>query len=224
MQEFVIEGKKITVYSGNAADRPVIYFNTFSDEGVQVHYNLLKQKSHDFTLVTIGGLNWQHDLSPWQAPAAFAGAPDFRGGADSFLQLLTEKIMPGVEAEINGKILWRGIAGYSLAGLFAVYALFKTDLFLRAASISGSLWFPNFKEYVCSGKLQCLPECVYFSLGNKEGKTKNPYLQTVQRCTEEIAAFFQARNIDAAFQLNPGGHYTDIAARSAAGIRWLLEK
>lgn len=224
MKEFAIEGKKITVYPSSAADRPVIYLNTFSDEGKHIYHKLLRQKCPDFTLVTICGLNWDHDLSPWQAPAIFSGDSDFQGKADSFLALFTGKIIPQAEAETDGKIPWRGIAGYSLAGLFAIYSLFRTDLFLRAASISGSLWFPHFKEYVLSGKLRCLPECVYFSLGSKECRAKNPYLKTVQNNTEEIAAFFKSQNINTVFQLNQGGHYTDTAARSAAGIRWILER
>lgn len=224
MKEFAIEGKKITVYPSSTADRPFIYLNTFSDEGKQVHHNLLGQKCPDFTLVTVCGLNWDHDLSPWKAPAVFSGDSDFQGKADSFLELLTGKIIPQAEAEAYGKIPWRGIAGYSLAGLFAIYSLFRTDLFLRAASISGSLWFPHFKEYVHSAGLRCLPECVYFSIGDKECRTENPYLRTVLRSTEEIAAFFKSQNINTAFQLNTGGHYTDTDARSAAGIRWILEK
>lgn len=224
MKEFTIEGKKIIVYPGITADRPVIYFNTFSDEGAQVRHILPEQKCPDFTLVTICGLNWNHDLSPWKAPAVFSGDSDFQGEADSFLNIVTEKIIPRAEAETVGTVPWRGIAGYSLAGLFAIYSLFRTDLFSRAASMSGSFWFPQFKEFVRSCQLQRLPECVYFSLGNKERKSKNPYLKTVQSNTEEIVAFFKSQNINTTFQLNPGGHYADTAARSASGIRWILEK
>lgn len=224
MKEFTTEGKTITTYPSAAADRAVIYFNTFSDEGKQVYDILREQKCPDFTLITICGLNWEHDLSPWKAPSIFSGQSDFKGEADSFLALLTRKIIPQAEAETVGEIPWRGIAGYSLAGLFAIYSLFRTDMFSRAASMSGSLWFPHFKEYVQSSELQCLPECMYFSLGNKECKTRNPYLKTVQSSTEEIAAFFESKNINTVFQLNPGSHYTDTAARSAAGILWILEK
>lgn len=222
MTEFTTEDKKITVYPSTAADRPVIYFITFSDEGKQVHQNLLGQKCPDFTLITICGLDWNHDLSPWKAPAVFSGDSDFQGKADGFLDLLAGKIIPQAEAETVGKIPWRGIAGYSLAGLFAIYSLFRTDMFSRAASMSGSLWFPHFKDYVQSGELRCLPECVYFSLGNKECKTRNPYLKTVQDSTEEIAAFFNSQNINTVFQLNPGSHHNDTVARSAVGIRWIL--
>ena len=40
-----------------------------------------------------------------------------------------------------------GVEGLpDLAGLFAVYATFQSDVFDRVASISGSLWFPDFRE------------------------------------------------------------------------------
>ena len=32
--------------------------------------------------------------------------------------------------------------------LFALYTLYQADVFSRAACISGSLWFPGFREYV----------------------------------------------------------------------------
>lgn len=223
-QQTIIGGKTITVYPACASGRPIVYFNTFVNEDEKVLHILREQNCPDFTLVTVCGLDWDHDLSPWKAPAVFPGDADFRGEADHFLDILMEKIIPQSEKEVDGNILWRGIAGYSLAGLFAIYSLYKTDVFSRAASMSGSLWFPNFKEYALSHKMQRLPECVYFSLGDKESKTRNPYLKTVQSDTEKIVTSFRSRGIAAEFELNPGNHYKDITVRSAAGIRWILEK
>lgn len=223
MKEFLIEGKKIIVYPSMVSNRPVIYFNTFSNEGAHVYYMFEKQKCLDFTLVVICQLDWNFDMSPWKAPSIFQNDLDFTGGADTFLQVLTEKIIPKVETEIVGTVIWRGIAGYSLAGLFAVYSLYQTDVFSRAASISGSLWFPNFKEYVFSHKMKILPKRIYFSLGNKECKTKNTYLKMVQSNTEEIEAFYKSQGIHTIFQLNSGNHYKDAAERSAAGIRWIVQ-
>ncbi|MDY2610537.1 MAG: alpha/beta hydrolase-fold protein [Oscillospiraceae bacterium] len=62
------------------------------------------------------------------------------------MRLLTEKLIPAAEKEINEVPRWRGIAGYSLAGLFALYAIYQTDLFSRVGSMSGSLGFPGIKE------------------------------------------------------------------------------
>ena len=83
-------------------------------------------------------------MAPWNSPAASKNA----GGADDYLRLLVEEVMPRAEKELPGSLAWRGIAGYSLAGLFALYAIYQTDVFSRVGGMSGSLWFPSFKEYV----------------------------------------------------------------------------
>ena len=79
-------------------------------------------------------------------PAHSSDAP-CTGGADEYLKVLLEEILPGVLSRISGSPVFLGIAGYSHAGLFALYSMYHTDRFDRVASMSGSLWFPDFKEY-----------------------------------------------------------------------------
>lgn len=174
--------------------------------------------------MAVSNLDWNRDMVPWDSPSAFKHGDPFTGGADDYLRLLTEEIIPTAERELPGKPRWRGIAGYSLAGLFALYALYRTDLFSRVGSMSGSLWFPGMKEYLFAHEPKRLPDCIYFSLGDKESKTRNPVLRSVRRNTEEIQAFYQAREVDTVFQLNPGNHYEHAAERTAAGIAWLLSR
>ena len=130
--------------------------------------------------------------------------------------------MPEPEKELPGPPAWRGIAGYSLAGLFALYAICQTDVFSRVGCMSGSLWFPGFKEYIFSHEPKRRPDCIYFSLGDKEARTRNPVLKPVRENTEEIRAFYQDHGIDTVFQLNPGNHFVQAVERTAAGIQWLL--
>ena len=151
------------------------------------------------------------------------GAP-FTGGADDYLRQLVEEIIPEAEKELPGPPAWRGIAGYSLAGLFALYAVYQTDVFSRVGCMSGSLWFPGFKEYIFSHEPKRRPDCIYFSLGDKEAKTRNPVLKTVQENTEEIQTFYQNKGIDTVFRLNPGNHFVQGSERTVAGIQWLLSK
>ena len=68
------------------------------------------------------------------------------------------------------------------------------------------------------------PDNMYFSLGDKECKTRNRFLKCVQQNTEEIAQFYKSKGIDTIFELNPGSHYKNAVERSAAGIMWLLSK
>lgn len=220
-QTFNTDNKKITVYPALAENRPVIYLTTYNDDGGEIYAEVQKGGCPDFTLVTVSGLNWEAELSPWAAGNLFKYSEMFTGGADIYLQFLTQQVLPQAETGLNG-ILWRGLAGYSLAGLFTVYALYKTDLFSRAASMSGSLWYPGFKDFALQNTLYIAPQHLYFSLGDKEARARNQYLKTVQQCTEELAAHYRSLGINTFYELNPGGHYRNIISRSAAGIKWLL--
>ena len=202
----------------------MIYLNTYSDERQKIYEAVQATGCPPFTLVTVSNLAWNHDMAPWDSPAAFKKGEPFIGEADNYLQLLVEEIMPRAEKELSGPPAWRGIAGYSLAGLFALYAIYRTDVFSRVGCMSGSLWFPGFKEYVFSHEPKRRPDCIYFSLGDKEAKTRNSVLKTVQENTEEIQAFYQSKGIDTVFQLNPGNHFVQGIERTIAGIQWLLRR
>ena len=220
-----VMGKKtVSVFPATFSGGPVIYLNAVSDEGYQVYEAAQAAGCPPFTLVTISNLDWNHDMATWDSPAAFRGGEAFIGGADNYLRLLAEEIMPEAEKALPGSPAWRGITGYSLAGLFALYAIYQTDVFSRVGCMSGSLWFPGFKEYVCSHEPKCRPDRIYFSLGDKEAKTRNPVLKTVQENTEEAQTFYQNKGIDTVFQLNPGNHFVQGIERTVAGIQWLLSK
>lgn len=224
MQVITTKHKTISIFSCAGSECPVIYLNTFSNEGQKVFESAQAAGCPPFTLVTISDLDWNHDMVPWDSPPAFKNADSCTGGADDYLQLLTEEIIPTAEKKIAGVPCWRGIAGYSLAGLFALYSIYQTDVFSRVGSMSGSLWFPGMKEYIFSHEPKRRPDHMYFSLGDKESKTRNPVLKTVRQNTEEIHAFYQGKGIDTVLQMNPGNHYNHAAERTAAGIVWMLNR
>ena len=224
MSSFTIAEKGVDIFPSTETTAPTIYLNTFSGEGQKIYEAARAANYPQFALVAISDLDWNHDMAPWDRPAAFKNGEPFIGGADDYLRLLVEEIMPRAEKELSGPPAWRGIAGYSLAGLFALYAIYRTDVFSRVGCMSGSLWFPGFKEYVFSHEPKRRPDCIYFSLGDKEAKTRNPVLKTVQEKTEEIQTFYQNKGIDTVFQLNPGNHFVQGIERTVAGIQWLLNR
>lgn len=87
---------------------------------------------------------------------------------------------------MGAKPSYLALAGYSLAGLFAIYAACKTDVFSRIVSASGSEWFPGFEEYLKSHDFIKKPVCIYLSLGDIEAKAKNKVLATVQDKIESL--------------------------------------
>ena len=224
MSSFTIAEKGVDIFPSTETTAPTIYLNTFSGEGQKIYEAARAANYPQFALVAISDLDWNHDMAPWDRPAAFKNGEPFIGGADDYLRLLVEEIMPRAEKELSGPPAWRGIAGYSLAGLFALYAIYRTDVFSRVGCMSGSLWFPGFKEYIFSHEPKRRPDCIYFSLGDKEAKTRNPVLKTVQENTEEIQTFYQNKGIDTVFQLNPGNHFVQGSERTVAGIQWLLNR
>ena len=224
MHRFSISGKTIEIYQCVEPGAPIIYLNSFSNEGQKVYEAAQATSCPPFTLVANSDLDWNHDMVPWDSPPAFKNAAPCTGGADDYLRLLTEEIIPTAEKKITGVPCWRGIAGYSLAGLFALYSIYQTELFSCVGSMSGSLWFSGMKEYIFSHEPKRWPDHMYFSLGDKESRTRNTVLQSVRQNTEEIHAFYQSKGIDTVFQLNPGNHYNHAAERTAAGICWLRHR
>lgn len=198
-----------------------IYIGILSGEKSEAEevYTLARQLSDaDFTLIAFEAENWNDELSPWEAPAVF-GDEAFSGKAFNTLETLKNSIIPNVENGI-GTPERRFIGGYSLSGLFALWCCCESDLFDGAASCSGSLWFPKFDEYiesrsVPSGKF-------YFSLGDKEAKTKNKVMSTVEDITLKIYNRFNETDPDCKFEFNSGGHFRDVSVRLAKGAEFLL--
>lgn len=217
MQEFSFENKIIRLYEGGSSC--VVYLNMYMDDTGKIA-SCLKKTGVAANLVTIHGLDWDSDMSPWAIPAISKGDTPCNGGADAYLSSLT-KIIDTSERTL-GAATKRVLCGYSLAGLFAIYALYKTDLFDIVGSFSGSLWFPDFVEFATSNPMQKTPQKAYFSLGDKEAKTSNKYLCKVQDATTAIYEHFLSLGIPSTFVLNPGNHFVNATERTVAGIKWLV--
>lgn len=163
------------------------------------------------TLVRIPVEDWNRQLSPWPAPACFKGGEAFGGRAERFLDEICREI-PAFEARNGLHPAHRGIAGYSLAGLCALYALCTREIFDGAASASGSFWFPGWMEFLKT-HLPKQGSCVALSVGDLEKNTRNPFLQPVERRTRETATALEQAGYAAEFFLNPGNHFREPAAR-----------
>ena len=221
-EKFNMHNKEITLYKSTDKNAPLIVFNTFEGDGEDVYKELQNMGCTSINLLVIGNIDWNHDMSPWYMPSIYSKEKTFSGGADEYLKLLIDEILPKANELIEGEPEFTGIAGYSLAGLFAVYAMYKTDVFDRVASMSGSLWFYDFIEYCKRNDCRKLPDKIYFSLGDKEANTRNPVLKTVRDKTIELSEYFKSIGAEVIFELNSGNHFTDTILRSAKGIKAIL--
>ena len=100
MHTFVIEDKHIAVFPCAAPNAPMIYLNTYSGEGQKVYETTQATGCLPFNLVAISNLAWNRDLAPGDSPAAFKNGESFTGGADDYLRLLVEEIIPRAEKEL----------------------------------------------------------------------------------------------------------------------------
>ena len=221
-EKFNMYNKVITLYKSTDKNVPLIVFNTFEGDGEGVYKELQNMGCSFINLLVVGNIDWNHDMSPWYMPSIYSKEKSFSGGADEYLRLLIDEILPKAKELIEGEPKFTGIAGYSLAGLFAVYAMYKTDVFDRVASMSGSLWFYDFMEYCKRNDCRKLPDKIYFSLGDKEANTRNPILKTVEDNTRELSEYFKNLGSEVIFELNKGNHFTNTSLRSAKGIKAIL--
>lgn len=216
-----IEGKTVELFPADR-EAPLVILHTVMDEGASVREEVQRQTDRAFSLLTVGDLRWGEDMSPWAIPPVMKGDDPCTGGAGRHLDLLIEKILPEMEERMESAPTNRILAGYSLAGLFAVYSLFQTDIFDAAVSASGSFWYPDFLSYVRANPLKRKPKSVYFSLGDQEAKTRNPVLRTVRENTAAVEEHFRKMGIHTIFEENPGNHFKNATERMAKGIVWSL--
>lgn len=221
-RQFTVEGKRATLYAAGNAGKPLIVLNNYSGDGSSVLKGMEEVGTPECNLLVVGELKWDHDMTPWYCPPLSPQDTPCTGGADEYLHLLLSEILPKAKELIHGEPPFIGIAGYSLAGLFAVYAMYQCDTFDGVASMSGSLWFPKIKEFIMKHDIRKRPNRMYFSLGDREAHTRNNYLKTVQENTEAIVQHYKDIGLDVTWELNPGNHFKDAAIRSAKGIKALL--
>lgn len=228
-KEFRIDNKIIQIYCNNTnlTELPVVILNTYSNEGREVFDECKNLKSKEFILIAISNLDWNNDMSPWYAPKLNKRDADCLGKADDYIELLTNKIIPKAEEyikkDLNINIEYFAIAGYSLAGLLAIYSTYRTEIFTKIASASGSFWFPKFVDFAKENNISSNINKMYFSLGNKESKVKNQVLATVEKNTIDLEKIYKNKGIQTIYEVNEGNHFQDAVLRMARGIKWILE-
>ena len=174
----------------------------------------------DFEWVTFKADDWNAELSPWEAPAVF-GKDGFGGRGRETLAKLRQMIEKDILSGRDMADVKLCIGGYSLAGLFALWSAYETDLFDGVAAASPSVWFPGFEEYAKERTIQA--ETVYLSLGKKEDKVKNPVIARVSGVISGLHESISAE-ADSTLEWNEGNHFTEPEARTAKAFACILKK
>ena len=167
----IISGLSIHTQMSSVAGAPIVYLlgDVADNSPIQVPEGV--------SLVNIGVDLWEENFSPWCAPRVFAKGPNFGDGAQKTLDTLINQVIPWAESELTEPPAYRVLVGYSLAGLFSLWAgvtqagapqqvargcqpgdaLLQPGAphvdapaatFQRIGAVSGSFWFPGLLDYV----------------------------------------------------------------------------
>ena len=182
-------------------------------EGIENEVSLIAANCEKiFHLIAVKVGDWNADLSPWKASAVF-GKEDFGEGAEETLKQILKLCADRTKTYYIG--------GYSLAGLFALWAAYRTDLFSGVAAASPSVWFPGFSDYMKEHEIST--GAVYLSLGDKEEKARNPVIATVGDKIREARALLSEHGVKCVLEWNEGNHFKDADVRTAKAFSWVIK-
>ena len=221
----IISGLSIHTQMSSVAGAPVVYLlgDMADNSPVQVPVGV--------SLVHIGVDLWEENFSPWCAPRVFAKGPNFGDGAQKTLDTLINHVIPWAESELIDPPAYRVLVGYSLAGLFSLWAglsqacITPIPTFQRIGAVSGSFWFPGLLDYVnqqLRGGVIGLTHA-YLSLGDREARTPNPQIMHVRENAELLASKLESAGITSMFELNRGNHFQNVEGRMQKALDWLVK-
>ena len=234
----IISGLSIHTQMSSVAGAPVVYLlgDRADNSPVQVPVGV--------SLVNVRVDLWEKNFSPWCAPRVFAKGPNFGDGAQKTLDTLINQVIPWAESELSEPPAYRALVGYSLAGLFSLWAGVSQQVardcqpgaaapqlsdpaatFQRIGVVSGSFWFPGLLDYVdqqLSGGVVGLTHA-YLSLGDREARTPNPQIMHVRENAELLASKLQNAGIISTFELNRGNHFQNVEGRMQKALDWLVK-
>lgn len=228
----IISRLSIRAQMSSVAGAPIVYLlgDVADNSPIQVPEGV--------SLVNIGVDLWEENFSPWCAPRVFAKGSNFGDGAQKTLDTLINQVIPWAESELTEPPAYRVLVGYSLAGLFSLWAGVSqqvvcgcqpdnvpTPTFQRIGAVSGSFWFPGLLDYVdqqLSGGAVGLTHA-YLSLGDREARTPNPQIIHVRENAELLASRLESAGITSTFELNRGNHFQNVEGRMQKALDWLVK-
>ena len=181
-------------------------------------------EKYEVSIVVIEDVNWNDDLTPWQAEGVFKKAKPFGGQAAAFLNKLTNEIIPETERNMGIENAERTLLGVSLSGLFAVWSAFSTDAFTNIISISGSLWYDGLVEWMKEQSPSPRIKKVCMLLGEKEKNAKEKRMATVEERTQTAANILKEKTQSSViFELVEGTHFSPIMPRLERAFEVIAE-
>lgn len=173
-----------------------------------------------FAIVFFDTVEWAKALMPWQDEAVSRNEEVGMHVQDT-LVYIEESLVPWLH-ERFGKLPCI-IGGYSLGGLFALWAARQSAAFCAVAAASPSLWIKGWADFADNHSLNA--QLAYVSLGNREEHCRNQCMARIGDCVrhEHLTLTEQIGTTATTLEWNNGGHFGEEAERTAKAFAWCIE-
>lgn len=219
-------GVKLYVYRSNVQNATTIYFLD-GDQFAEPFNRWIIKHHPPLNFVLLNANNRTDDYTPWPLQASETMPMDFEGKAEEHLSFISTHVIPFCESEygLASSAEKRVIGGYSLGGLFSLYATVNTDLFGNVLSCSSSLWYPDFLDYLKEHPFKATHPKLYMSVGDQEGTTATNLTADQTSNTIALKDWIEQRFLagDFQFTLEEGNHGNDIPGRAWRAVEWVEE-
>ena len=172
-----------------------------------------------FLLATIELEDWTIDLMPWW-DGNISRDPEAGKHGQETLDFILNDLLPELESRYGALPVILG--GYSLGGLFALWASCQTARFRGVAAASPSVWIHGWLPF--AKKHVPMADAIYLSLGDREEHVKN---QAIARVGDNLRAYYellQAQSRRCTLVWEEGNHFNDNAGRLARAFAWCLKQ
>ena len=211
------------------------------NDGVQREVDLIAQASPTgFAMVFFDCVEWARALMPWADDAVSRDAKVGRHAPDT-LRFIEHTLLPWLRERFGA--LPCIIGGYSLGGLFALWAARNTDAFTAVAAASPSLWINGWGEYAATHPIlppkattqhstlniphsESRSSAIHLSLGDREEHCRNQRMKRIGDCVRAEHALLCQQLSPTAVTLrwHGGGHFGAEAERTAEAFAWCIEQ
>lgn len=173
-----------------------------------------------FAIVFFDTVEWAKALMPWQDEVVSRNEEVGMHAQDT-LVYIEESLVPWLH-ERFGKLPCI-IGGYSLGGLFALWAARQSAAFCAVAAASPSLWIKGWADFADNRSLNA--QLAYVSLGNREEHCRNQRMARIGDCVrhEHLTLTEQIGTTATTLEWNNGGHFGEEAERTAKAFAWCIE-
>ena len=172
-----------------------------------------------FVLAAFELEDWILDLMPW--PDRNISREEEAGKrAQDTLSYVLLSLVPALQERYGRLPMILG--GYSLGGLFALWASTQTDCFRAVAAASPSVWIKDWIPY--AEKHAPMADRIYLSLGDREEHVRN---QAIARVGDNLRALYgllqrQLGPDSCTLVWEAGNHFTDNEGRLARAFSWCI--